>query len=529
MFKSVFAKYLTTFMVLLLAGFLMLLLIFHSVIGNVSEETKTRVVTGAAQAAVSELSGMFGESGMADFATYIGADGTTVRRVLRAVTTNSDNITVSVTDADGRMLLAVGEHVYDSYTVTDGQTGDEVTTTIPDDGALFRPVVLDADCLTAIAGAGENLSSGEEELPTKLPVYTEGKLRYGCAVRDADGRMVGTVIVVAESDMWGDLDNHTLQSAVVASMWILLAALIATYYVTERTVGPLRQMSRAAKLMSTGKFDTRIEVRGKDEVAELAVAFNQMSEALGNLESMRNSFIANISHDLRTPMTTIAGFIDGILDGVIPPEEEKHYLTVVAGEVRRLSRLVTQLLDLSRLQAGDRKFDMKPFDVCEMGRQILISFEQKIDAKRLDVSFDCDEDHIYVLADRDAIHQILYNICDNAVKFASEGGKLNMTFTCPEPEGHKARKAVISVFNEGQGIPPEDLPFIFDRFYKSDKSRSLDKTGVGLGMFITKTIIEAHGETIRVDSEYGKNCTFTFTLPLTEPPVRSTDEGFVIN
>jgi signal transduction histidine kinase len=233
---------------------------------------------------------------------------------------------------------------------------------------------------------------------------------------------------------------------------------------------------------------------------------------------MRNSFVANVSHDLRTPMTTISGFIDGILDGVIPPEQHSHYLQVVSTEVRRLSRLVTALLDVSRLQAGDRKFDMKPFDACEMGRQILISFEQKIEDKGLDVEFSCDEDRMFVLADRDAIHQILYNICDNAIKFSREGGKLAMSFTWSGGESTRHRKAVVKVYNEGQGIPPEDIPFVFERFYKSDKSRSLDKSGVGLGMFIAKTIIEAHKETISVSSEYGQNCTFTFTLARTEPP-----------
>ena len=277
-------------------------------------------------------------------------------------------------------------------------------------------------------------------------------------------------------------------------------------------------MSKAAKRMAVGKFDTRVPVHGRDEVAELAVAFNQMAGDLENLERMRNSFVANVSHDLRTPMTTISGFIDGILDGVIPPEQERHYLQVVSEEVRRLSRLVTALLDVSRLQAGDRKFDFRPFDICEMGRLILISFEKKIDEKELDVEFECDEERMFVLADQDAIHQILYNICDNAVKFSSKRGKLKVSFTWSPAEGSRHRKAVVKVYNEGQGIPAEDLPFIFERFYKSDKSRSLDKSGVGLGMYISKAIIDAHGETISVASEYGRYCQFTFTLTRADPP-----------
>ena len=306
--------------------------------------------------------------------------------------------------------------------------------------------------------------------------------------------------------------NSTVRSVMVAALWIFLAALIAIYFITERTVAPLRDMSRAVKRMAVGQYDVRVRVQGSDEVAELAVAFNQMAESLENLESMRNSFVANVSHDLRTPMTTISGFIDGILEGVIPEDQRAHYLRVVSDEVRRLSRLVTALLDVSRLQAGDRKFDMKPFDVCEMGRMILISFEQKIEDKELDVEFECDEDNMFVLADKDAIHQILYNICDNAVKFSKEGGRYKITI---KDEG---AKVTVRVYNEGEGIPNEDLPYVFDRFYKSDKSRGLDKSGVGLGMFISKTIIEAHGESISVASDYGKNCEFTFTLARSIPP-----------
>ena len=336
----------------------------------------------------------------------------------------------------------------------------------------------------------------------------------------AEGNTVGYVLVVSTAENWSNLMDSTVRSVIVAAVWIFLAALIAIYFITERTVAPLRDMSRAVKRMAVGQYDVRVRVKGSDEVAELAVAFNQMAESLENLESMRNSFVANVSHDLRTPMTTISGFIDGILDGVIPEDQREHYLKVVSDEVRRLSRLVTALLDVSRLQAGDRKFDMKPFDVCEMGRMILISFEQKINAKGLDVEFACDEDNMFVLADQDAIHQILYNICDNAVKFATEGGKLRMSLSWSAGETGRSRKAVVKVYNEGQGIPPEDIPFVFERFYKSDKSRGLDKSGVGLGMFISKTIIEAHGETISVASEYGKNCEFTFTLARTIPPTQ---------
>lgn len=491
MSKSIFTKYLMTFTSLLLVGFLMLLLIFYSVIGDYSKTTKESFVIGAAKAAVADLSDMFGESGMADFAAYVHRDRAAVDRILRAIITNADDIAISVTDTAGTRLVAVG---------VDRETAEKFAHT--------------GDSLSAILGTAQ---SG-----TPVSLLGEGKERlcYGLAVTDAEGEVIGTVVVTAPSGLWADMSHATVRSVGVIAIWIIIAALIALYYVTEQIIAPLREMSRAAKLMAVGKFDTRIQVRGRDEVAELATAFNQMSESLKNLEQLRNSFVANVSHDLRTPMTTIAGFIDGILDGVIPASEEKHYLQVVSEEVRRLSRMVNQLLDLSRLQAGERKMEKQPFDICEAGRQILISLEQKIESRHLDVSFTCDEERMYVLGDRDAIYQVLYNICDNAVKFSYEGGALSLRFAWQEPDARKGRKVLVTVFNQGQGIAKEDLPFIFERFYKADKSRGLDKGGTGLGMFIAKTIIQAHGEQITVSSEYGENCTFSFTLPASAPPPR---------
>ena len=292
-----------------------------------------------------------------------------------------------------------------------------------------------------------------------------------------------------------------------AILWVLLAALIAVYFISERVIAPLREISKAAKSFADGKFDVRVPVRGRDEVAELAETFNNMAESLNNYDGMRNTFMSNVSHDLRSPMTSIAGFIDGILDGVIPPEQHEYYLRVVSNEVHRLSRLVSSLLDLSRIQAGDRKFTMTRFDVCETAKRILISFEQKIDAKHLEVEFELAEERIYVNADSDAIYQVIYNLCHNAVKFSGEGGKLKIAIS-----RLKGKRVLVEVYNDGQGIAKEDLQYVFERFYKGDKSRGLDKSGAGLGLFISKTIIEAHGERIWVESEYGKNCSFKFTL-----------------
>ena len=525
MLKSIFAKYVITFVVLLLVSFMLLLFIVDSMYTNYSLRGERRDLRGVAASCAGNLSEMYGMSGRTDFGDFIRegtadglADADHIHRVLAAIMTNFEDMTVYVTDASGGFIFSTGKAA--SLAPAEGT----VLLRREDFEAMSAEVETSAPSPTVPA---VSLTSDDDESSVagtflwEHPLLTHKRsFGYVHPVETANGDVVGYVLVVSTAEAWSNLMDTTVRSVMVAALWIFLAALIAIYFITERTVAPLRDMSRAVKRMAVGQYDVRVRVQGRDEVAELAVAFNQMAESLENLERMRNSFVANVSHDLRTPMTTISGFINGILDGVIPKEEHSHYLKVVSDEVHRLSRLVTALLDVSRLQAGDRKFDMKPFDICEMGRMILISFEQKIESKRLDVEFECDEDNMFVLADKDAIHQILYNICDNAVKFSTVGGKLRMSLTWSAGESGRNRKAVVKVYNEGQGIPPEDIPFVFDRFYKSDKSRSLDKSGVGLGMFISKTIIEAHGETISVASDYGKNCEFTFTLARTLPPAQ---------
>ena len=190
----------------------------------------------------------------------------------------------------------------------------------------------------------------------------------------------------------------------------------------------------------------------------------------------------------------------------VPPEKHEYYLGVISAEVHRLSRLVSQLLDVSRLESGERKFNYSDFDIAEVARIILISFEQKIEDKKLDVEFDAEFDGMYVRADKDAIYQVLYNLCHNAIKFAKEGGKFRIRIARITDT-----KLKIAVYDQGQTISSEDAKMVFDRFYKTDKSRGLDKNGVGLGLYICKTIIDAHGETIDVEAA-DDGCEFWFTL-----------------
>ncbi len=491
MFKSIFAKYITVFMLIILISFIALLAIITSTVNGYSANSKAALVEDTAHAVTNYLQERLGRSDITDFSSYVILNESELTSVMKTVSSNSEEISIFITDIGGNII-----HYTDSKT-SHINTGVSIPRTLMD------------ELINGLEISQLNYLDG---------VFDESHMIYAVPVFNTNSYVCGTVFVCSASVTLDDLLGTMIKTILVASLWIMLAALVAVYFMSEKVIGPLKDMSNAAKSFADGKFDVRVPVHGNDEVAKLATAFNNMAESLENLETMRNTFMANVSHDLRTPMTTIAGFIDGILDGAIPPDKHEYYLGIIAAEVRRLSRLVASLLDISRMQAGDRKFTMAPFDICEMARQIIISFEQKIDAKRLEVEFECDDDNITVNADRDAIYQILYNICDNAVKFSRERGLLRITLT-----RYKDRKILISVFNEGQGIPAEDIPFVFERFYKSDKSRGLDKSGVGLGMFIAKTIITAHKQEIWVKSEFGQNCEFGFTLPEL-PTARSAAE-----
>jgi signal transduction histidine kinase len=346
-------------------------------------------------------------------------------------------------------------------------------------------------------------------------VFNELMLNYFYKIQ-GEGN-VKAIIMVSSPDITitdNDLTAQMIKTIISVSLWIFLAALISVYFISERIVEPLKQISTAATNFAKGKFDSRVRVTGHDEVAELAGTFNNMADSLARLEEMRSTFLANVSHDLRTPMTTISGFVDGILDGTIPEEKHSYYLAIISSEVRRLSRLVSSLLQLSRMEAGETKLKMSDFNLSEKARQVLISFESKIDAKKLEIEFNSDED-LFVNADTDAMHQVIYNLIDNAIKFTPESGTISITIN-PLVLDKRTKKAVVSVRNTGPGIPAEEIPFLFDRFYKSDRSRGLDKTGTGLGLYIAKTTLRNHGEDIKVKSEPGKYTEFTFTLPLIE-------------
>ncbi len=301
-----------------------------------------------------------------------------------------------------------------------------------------------------------------------------------------------------------------LSITAVVTLAVFIGALVISLVYSKRMARPLDEMAAASRKFARGDFSVRVKQEDDttDEMGSLIDSFNKMADSLEKAEARRSEFIANISHELRTPMTTISGFADGILDGTIPKDQEEKYLRSIRDETRRLSRLVRDMLDVSQMKARASDPSKRTvFDLTELVLQTLLSFESRATKKNLDVDPQLPDNHIMVRADKDAITQVIYNLLDNAVKFAHEG-------TCITLRLYKDNgKAYVSVKDVGETIPPDDLPFIFDRFHKSDRSRSLDTTGVGLGLYLVKTIINSHDEDIAVRSEDGVT-EFVFTLPL---------------
>ena len=289
---------------------------------------------------------------------------------------------------------------------------------------------------------------------------------------------------------------------------VMCVACIACSIFSMQQVKPLREMADAVRRFGMGEYDVRVDDTGhKDEIGDLASAFNAMADSLANSEKRRQEFVANISHELKTPMTTISGFTNGILDGTIPPEKVNDSLQVISSETARLSRLVRRMLDVSALQARESVQSQVEFDISETMVQVMISLEGKIKNRQLDMDVHIPDDPVRVWGDPDGITQVCYNLLDNAAKFAAPGTAIAVTITTKGP------KAYISVKNQGETIPPDELNMIFDRFHKSDRSRSIDKEGVGLGLYIVKTILNNHKENITVTSKDGVT-EFIFTLTL---------------
>ncbi len=472
-------------------------LVVTSIIRDYNRREKSENLFNVTHFLAEHLQDDYIDEGEIRFSDYLIKNKDYISRVIDVISVNANSFSLTVFTTEYRILYSGGKY----------EEGSSLAR---------KPEKLTVEELDEIIE--ETVKQGKSSFITDLSGKLDRKMIF-CAenIYSKEGSLRGYVISCTNTGGIGGLLSATIKTITVTTLSIMLAFFITVFFITDKLVSPIRELSRAAREFASGKLDARVVVRGNDEIAELEKAFNNMTSSLSENEEMRRLFLANVSHDLRTPMTTISGFIDGILDGAIPEDKRDYYLGIVASEVRRLSRLVSALLDITKIQAGERKFTKAPFDICEMCREIIISSVQRIENKKLSVNLETDEDNMYAVADRDAIYQILYNLIDNAIKFSFPDTEFSIYVK------YEGKKILVTVFNYGEGIDPEDLPHVFDRFYKGDKSRGLDKTGTGLGLYIARTICEAHEEKIKADSEKGKWCRFTFTLDKGDNPKRKSE------
>ena len=424
------------------------------------------------------------------------------------------------TAANYQLFLDVRNEVYLDYVASIALISDSYVIMANPDGSIiyategrnfyeYQDAVIPSDVVSQV------LEQGSYTGITNLGgIYPERRYLASLPITSTLGGLTvtqGLVLVSADtstlSEMWAATATIFFFSAVV----VLLIAVVASTITSAHQARPLNEMAEAARKFGRGEFDVRVtSYQGRcDEIGTLAEAFNSMANSLQKVESQRADFIANVSHELKTPMTTISGFAEGILDGTIPPEREREFLQIIVSETRRLSRLVRRMLDLSRLNAlaENSVTAQEQFDLTEIMSQVLVSLEGKITQRNLDVDVQMPQDKLMVWGDPDAVTQVCYNLLDNAAKFAAPGTAITVQIT------KKDGKAYTSVSNLGSTIPADELPLLFERFHKADYSRSMDREGVGLGLYIVKTILGNLKESITATSEDGVT-KFTFTLTL---------------
>ena len=331
-------------------------------------------------------------------------------------------------------------------------------------------------------------------------------------MRNEHGQPSGYLFLCSSGEQLTQFKQQFWSNFLLSACVMLLCASILTKILMRQLTDPLQKVTDAAQRFGGGDLSVRVEgVEGEGEAADLARTFNRMADNIQMNDNSRGQFMGNIAHELRTPMTTIKGFVDGILDGTIPPEMQNHYLQLVSEETGRLARLIQNMLDLSKLESGEYQVNARMFNIWETLTGVALAAEQRINDGMIELEGLTMDEKVLVYADPDLIHQVAYNLLDNAIKFTPAGGTIRFSVEKLGPE------AEISIWNSGQGISPEALPYVFERFYKEDRSRSLHARGSGLGLNICKVLVNLAGGQIRVESQQGEWCRFVFTLPTCSP------------
>ena len=322
---------------------------------------------------------------------------------------------------------------------------------------------------------------------------------------EQNGYVRGAVFIQTRAQEIESGLDRILLTVILLTLGVLVLSGIAVFLFVRSALRPLRKMTEAAGNIAEGDFSVRVdEKQGGRELKEVSRAFNTMTQKLEGVEEGRREFVSNVSHELRSPITSIRGFAEGMADGVIPAEEHPKYLRLVADESKRLSGLVNDLLALSRLERDDAKPELSVFDINEMLRRAIIRRMTDLEEKKIEIACEPETDPCYVRADRDRIEQVVINLLDNAIKFTGDEGKITLSSRV------RGEKAEVTVRDNGIGVAEEDREKIFDRFFTADRAHTSGK-GTGLGLSICRRIMEMHGQSLRLlDTDVG--AAFRFTL-----------------
>lgn len=416
---------------------------------------------------------------------------------------NTDDTLARIADEGGLLLQRIDAHgsVQSYYTDEKWRPYAEY----PADRTAYRSVTASA------SAAGE--AYGRYFRGAELPIQT---MAFTVTVGGEEQ------ILLFHADASG-VHRHSrelLLWTVLISLLAFLVAVMSSYYNAHRLIDPFVEINHIVQCYSRGDFSQRISMKGKDEAAQLAKSFNEMAEQIKDLDNTRRSFVANVSHELRSPLTSMKGFLEAMQDGTIPPENYPQYIEIVLAETRRMAAMVNDLLDLSRIESGMIELHYETFDINELVRRTLITFEARLAEKHMEMEVRFAQEQCFVYADSVQIGQVLRNLIDNAIKYSEPGNTVGVST-------YSVRKEVyVTVKDNGVGIPQEDIPHVFDRFYKVEKAHTPSPTvGSGLGLSIVKRIIEQHGQTITVRSARGRGTQFTFSLERAGMMKRMTDGG----
>ncbi len=380
-------------------------------------------------------------------------------------------------------------------------------------GSKWRVCVeVDISELSAEKGGEENDGEFYTDL---LSDYTDIRtLTIVKPLSSQEGELGRITLNYDMSDIYASLSELYFDIFAAALGAVLLTAAI-TYIITKRITRPVSQMTDVVNAISHGDYQARVKLEQSDELGLLAKSFNDMADRVSGLDRARREFVANVSHELRSPLTSMRGFLEAMEEGVIPPAEHNKYLNIVLDENRRMAAIVNDLLDMARIESGQYKITRSVFDLQELIARSLLTFESRIEEAGIKVEVKLPSQSVYVDADRDRIDQVLHNLVDNAIKFTLEkDGMIGVNVTADK------QRARVTVLNRGNTVDPEDIPRLFDRFFKAEKAHTYTGgSGTGLGLSIVKLILDQHGEDIEASSEDGIT-KFTFTLKRALSPAR---------